>query len=106
MFCKNLTYYRLKKRMSKKELAERVHVTPMTITNYENGSRKPSMEILKALATELGVKVSDFLAIRNENLVFSHGEFRKNSSLTKSQQEYVQESIEEYFGRFMTSVEL
>jgi Zn-dependent peptidase ImmA (M78 family)/transcriptional regulator with XRE-family HTH domain len=106
MFRKNLTYYRLKKQLSKKELAERVHVTPMTITNYENGSRKPSMEILKALAAELGVKVSDFLAVRNESLVFSHGEFRKNSSLTKSQQKFVQESVEEYFGRFMTSVEI
>ena len=106
MFCKNLTYYRLKKRMSKKELAERVHVTPMTITNYENGSRKPSMEILKALATELGVKVSDFLAIRNENLVFSHGEFRKNSSLTKSQQEYVQEPYLHifYFLQFLVMI--
>lgn len=106
MFCKNLTYYRLKKQMSKKELAERIHVTPMTITNYENGSRKPSMELLKALATELDVKVSDFLAVRNQNLVFSHGEFRKNSTLIKRQQEYVQESVEEYFSRFMTAVEI
>ena len=106
MFSKNLTYYRLKMQMTKKDLAERIHVSPMTITNYENGSRKPDMEILKALANELGVKVSDFLAVRNEGLVFSHGEFRKNSSLTKSQQEYVQESVEEYFGRFMTAVEI
>ncbi len=106
MFSKNLTYYRLKNQMSKKELAEKINVTPMAITNYENGSRKPNMELLKALAAALGVRVSDFLTPRNQNLSFAHAEFRKNSSLSKNQQEYVQESIEEYFGRFMTVVEL
>ena len=64
MFSKNLKYYRLKKRMSKKELASRSNVTAMAITNYEKGDRKPSMEILKALAAALDVRVSDFLAIQ------------------------------------------
>ena len=50
MFSKNLKYYRLRKQMSKKELAEKVNVTPMAITNYENGDRKPNMETMKALA--------------------------------------------------------
>ena len=106
MFSKNLTYYRLQKGMTKKELAEKIHVTPMAISNYENGSRKPNMEILKALAAVLGVRVSDFLTVRNQKIEFHHAEFRKNSSLTKGQQDYVQESVEEYFGRFMTVVEL
>ncbi len=106
MFSKNLRYYRLKNGLSKKALAERVHVSAMAITNYEDGSRKPNMSILSALAAELGVRVSDFLATRNENLVFQHAEFRKTASLTKTQQEYVRESVEEYFGRFMTVVEI
>ena len=106
MFSKNLKYYRLRKQMTKKDLAEKANITPMAITNYENGERKPSMEILKALAAALDVRVSDFLAVRNENLVFSHGEFRKNSSLSASQQEYIRECVEEYFSRFMTSVEI
>lgn len=37
MFSKNLKYYRLKKNMSKKELASLVQVTPMAISYYENG---------------------------------------------------------------------
>ena len=106
MFSKNLTYFRLKNRMSKKDLAEKINVTPMAITNYENGSRKPNMDILKALAAALGIKVSDFLTLRNQNLEFTHAEFRKNSSLTKNQQDFIQESVEEYFGRFMTVVDL
>lgn len=106
MFNKNLKYYRLKNALSKKELAQRVNVTPMAITNYENGVRKPSMDVLKLLARELGVRVSDFLAVRNDNLVFCHGEFRKNTTLTASKQEYVRESVEEYLSRFMTVVEI
>lgn len=106
MFSKNLKYYRLKNNLSKKELASRISVTPMAITNYESGSRQPDMDILKRLAGVLGVRVSDFLATRNENLVFAHGEFRKNSTLQISQQEYVRESVEEYLGRFFSVVDL
>jgi len=106
MFSKNLKYYRLKNQLSKKALADKVHISAMAITNYEDGSRRPNMEILSALAAALHVRVSDFLDIRNENLIFQHAEFRKNASLSKMQQEYVKESVEEYLGRFMTVVEI
>ena len=107
MFSKNLKYYRLKKQLSKKALADKIHVSAMAITNYEDGSRYPNnMEILSALAAALDVRVSDFLTVRNEHLVFQHAEFRKNASLSKMQQEYVKESVEEYLGRFMTAVEI
>ena len=106
MFSKNLKYYRLKRQLSKRALAEKIHVSAMAITHYENGSRKPNMEVLSALADALGVRVSDFLAVRNENLVFEHEEFRKASSLSQMQQEYIRESTEEYLDRFMTAVEV
>lgn len=106
MFSKNLKYYRLRSAMSKKELAEQVHVSPMAISNYEKGKRKPDMNLLKQMAEVLGVRVSDFLTVRNDKLVFCHGEFRKNSTLSVAQQEYVRESVEEYFNRYMTIVEI
>lgn len=106
MFSKNLKYYRLKKNMSKKELASLVQVTPMAISHYESGERKPSMDVIKALAKVLDVRVSDFLSNRNENLVFVHGEFRKGSKLPLKQQEYIQESVEEYLNRFYTIVDI
>mgnify|MGYP002523998457 FL=1 len=106
MFGKNLKYYRLKKSMTKKMLADKINLTPMAITNYEDGNRMPNMDIIKKLAKVLDVNVSDFLAIRNERLVFNHGEFRKNSTLTNTQQEFVRESVEEYFSRFYSVVEL
>ena len=106
MFSKNLRYYRLKRSMTKRELAEKSDLTSMAITNYENGTRKPNMDILKKLAAALNVRVSDFLAVRNSQLTFSHGEFRKISTLPVAKQDYVRESVEEYFSRFYTAVEL
>lgn len=92
--------------MSKKELASLVEVTPMAISHYESGDRRPGMDVIKALASALDVRVSDFLRNRNENLVFTHGEFRKGSRLSVGQQEYVHESVEEYMNRFYTIVDI
>lgn len=92
--------------MSKSDFAKQVNLSSMAITNYESGSRNPDMEILKRMAAVLGVRVSDFLAVRNEGLTFNHGEFRKKSTLTVTQQDYVRECVEEYFNRFMTIVEI
>ncbi len=106
MFHKNLKYYRLKKNMSKKELAESIGVSAMAITHYENGDRKPDMTIIKSMAKVLGVKVADFLNSRNQNLVFAHGEFRKGSKLAGSQQEYICENVEEYMSRFYSVIDI
>lgn len=107
MFCKNLRYYRLRSSMTKKRLAEQCGLSSMAITQYENGKRYPeNMKIIHSLADALGVRVSDFLRSRGANMIFSHGEFRKNSILSHRMQEYIRESVEEYFGRFFTVVEI
>ncbi len=106
MLSKNIKYYRLKNNLSKKELAALIQVTPMSISYYESGERKPSMEVIQALAKALNVKVSDFLAKRDENLVFVHGEFRKGSKLSRKQQDYICASVEEYMSRFFSAVEI
>ena len=105
MFGKNLKYYRLRSRLSKKELANRVGVSAMAITHYENEERKPEIDILRRLASELGVKLADFLAVRNGNHQYAHCEFRKNSVLSKTDQEFICESVEEYFDRFFNVVD-
>ncbi len=106
MLSKNLKFYRLRKQMSKKELAGKANISPMAVTNYENGDRRPGVDILQAFAAALEVRVSDFLAVRDENLCFKHGEFRKHSDLSGTQQEYIRECVEEYFNRFMAVVEI
>ncbi len=105
MFEKNLKYYRLKKNMSMKELADAVGVTSMAISNYESGKRQPEIETITKMAEVLGIKVVDFLTSRNKRLVFNHCQYRKVTGLTKTQQEYIKESVEEYFSRFFDAVE-
>lgn len=106
MFERNLKYYRLKNDLTKKELASRVGVSAMSITHYENGDRYPDMDIIKRLASALGVSAIDFIASRNQSLQFEHERFRKNSKMSKMRQEYIRESVEEYFGRFFDAVEM
>lgn len=106
MFGKNLKYYRLKNNMSMKELADLVRISPMAISYYEKEERKPDMQTIKALAKALQVRVTDFLANRDESLVFCHEQFRKNSKLSAKQQEFVREEVEEYFGRFYQTVNI
>ncbi len=106
MFGKNLKYYRLKNNMSMKELADLVQISPMAISHYEKEERKPDMQIIKALAKALHIRVTDFLANRDSNLVFCHEEFRKNSKMSSKQQEFVREEVEEYFGRFYQTVNI
>ena len=104
MLGKNLKYYRLKNNMTKRALADAIGVTPMAITNYENGDRNPNMDTLKLLANALNIKVTDFLANTGGELQFSHGKFRKGSKLGVMNQEYIRETVEEYFGRFFQVV--
>lgn len=80
----------------KKELAEKTDVSAMAVTHYENGDRRPDISIIKLMAKVLNVKVADFSNTRNQNLVFAHGEFRKESRLCGHQQEHICENVEEY----------
>lgn len=105
MFEKNLKYYRLKNNMSIKKLSDVSGISSMAISNYEHGKRRPDIETINRLADALGIQVMDFLASRNTHISFDHREFRKHSTLTKSQQEFICESVEEYFGRFFDAVE-
>lgn len=106
MLGKNLKYYRLKNNMSMKELADLVEISPMAISYYEKEERRPDMKIIKALAEALHVRVTDFLANRDNTLEFCHGEFRKNSKMTAKQQDFIKEEVEEYFGRFYQAVNI
>ena len=105
MIGKNLKYYRLKRNMTKKDLADAVSLSPMAITNYENDSRKPSFDMVVKLAEALNVDLKAFIAVQNKKLSFQHEEFRKTNSLNQTKQEFIRESVEEYFSRFFNAVD-
>ena len=106
MLGKIMEYYRLRKGLSKKELAKHVGVTPMAISNYESNSRRPTMDLLKKIADCLGVKISDFVVRDSSEIVFEHGEFRKLSRMSASKQRAVKLEVEDYFSRFFDVVNI
>ncbi len=107
MFGKNLQHYRLKRGITKSELAKQCGLTSMAISNYESGKRKPdNMEIIKRLAAALDVKVMDFLEPWRDGLSVEFAEFRKQHGCTVKSQEYVRSSVEEYLNRFYTIIDV
>ena len=106
MLGKNIKYSRLKNGLTKKALAEMIGISSMAITHYENGERTPDMQILRKLTDALQVKLVDLLRNRTENHKYVHGEFRRNSTLTVSGQEFIRENVEEYFDRFISVIDI
>ena len=100
MLGKSLRYHRLKSNLFKRQLAAMTHSTVRWITCYEQDTRIPSMETIEALAAALHVQISDFLAVWDETLVFTHGPFRRGDRLTRRQQDYIRDTIEEHMSRF------
>ena len=47
--------------LSQAELSERSHVHRISISRYENGKKKPSVDSLKRLAAALGVSTDELL---------------------------------------------
>lgn len=52
-----IKYFRKKSKLTQKALAEILEVTTVTIQNYENNRRKPSVNMLEKIATALNIPV-------------------------------------------------
>lgn len=65
MLSDNLKKIRKLNHLTQKELAEKVDVAEITIRKYENGERKPSIEMVEKLATTLKVTPLDLLGYSN-----------------------------------------
>jgi len=102
MIGKNITYYRLRQGLTKKDLAQAVGVTPMAITYYEQGQRTPDLAISRKIAAALNTNLAGLMASRNSQRQYTHCEFRKLSRLSQKQQEYIRASVEDYFDRFLS----
>lgn len=58
---KNIKKIRKEKNFTQEDLAERLHCTRQTISNYENGKSEPDIELLIEIAGVLGVEVNDLI---------------------------------------------
>lgn len=57
----NIKKIRIEKGISRKSLSEDLNVSESTISRYENGKRKPSIETLNKIADVLGVTINDLV---------------------------------------------
>ena len=92
MFGKNLKFYRLRSGLTQQELAERVGVGAMAISNYENGKRQPKYQTVIDLADKLGVAIGSLLSDLPDNEELVPGNFR-DSGMTETEISYVEEYI-------------
>lgn len=58
---KHIKKIRKEKKLTQDDLAERLHCTRQTISNYENGKSEPGIEILIELAGVLEVEIDDLI---------------------------------------------
>lgn len=58
---KNIRKIRKEKNLTQDDLAQRLHCTRQTISNYENGKSEPSIELLLEIAGVFGVEVNDLI---------------------------------------------
>ena len=57
----NIRRGRVRRRLTQDDLAQTVHTTRQTISNYETGRSRPDVETLQRLADTLGVELTELL---------------------------------------------
>jgi transcriptional regulator with XRE-family HTH domain len=104
MFGKRLRELRKKANLTMKELGKKFSLAESTISGYENGNRKPDMEIIQDLADFFEVSV-DYLLGRTddpspskEGLAFFGG--IKVDELTDEEKEYLEKNMEKSLAEF------
>ncbi len=58
---KNIRAERMRNNLTQDELAERLHTTRQTVSNYETGRSRPDIDMLMQIAESLGVEVTTLL---------------------------------------------
>ena len=66
-FSKNLKYYRIKENLRQEDLAEKVDLTDIYISDLERAKFSPSLETIEKIAIALNIE-ADLLIKENDNL--------------------------------------
>lgn len=63
-FAERLKYLREKAKMTQKEIAEKIGLTPQSYNNYEKRNYNPTPDLLVKMATALGVTVNELVGFQ------------------------------------------
>ena len=69
--CDRIKYYRAKRGIEQKALADQLGVTGNSISNWENGRSRPDVNLLPAIAKALGISLYDLYGIDDPRLQYS-----------------------------------
>ena len=70
-FNENLMFARERKKISQKEMAERIGVAKSTYSLYESGNREPNVQTIKKIADILNVSADELLGISDEPITIA-----------------------------------
>ena len=87
---------RKEKKITQKELAEKLGVTDRAISKWENGRGMPDLSLMKALCDELGISVNELLSgekIESENYQEKFEENIINTMLITSKNKTVNKEL-------------
>lgn len=104
MIGKNIKYYRLMKGMSQENLAQKLGLNKMAVSNYENDKRNPDMATIQSIAKALDITLAALLSQQDQQLYIQHGAFRKHSTISKGVQELILGKLDRYLGRLFNIV--
>ena len=101
MLGSNIKYYRLKNNLTLRELANRINVTAMALSNYENNKRRPNNFIITKIVKELNIDLNDLLTTydtTSTNIIYEDYSY---NFLNKLEKEYIDVQINDYVSRYM-----
>ncbi len=94
MIGKNLKYYRLMAGLSQEQLANKIGISKMTISNYEKNKREADSETIIKLADALKIKAINLLKNDTNNVLITHGEFKRKSVMNTTSEEILFETLD------------
>ena len=106
MIGKNIKYYRLVKGISQEELAKKIGLNKMAVSNYEKDKRNPDMATIQGIAKALDVSLAALLSQQDQQLCIEHGAFRKHSTIKKETQELILGKLDRYLGRLFNVISI
>lgn len=86
MLGRRIKLYRLQQGLKKNELAERLGISTVILSELESDERMPDGQMIINIASALGIDVSSLMFNVPHTRNYQHGEFRKQSSLDKTTQ--------------------
>jgi Zn-dependent peptidase ImmA (M78 family)/transcriptional regulator with XRE-family HTH domain len=106
MLGENLKYYRLLKGLNVRELANKIGVSAMEISNYENNKRRPTLENLRKLSGVLGFDIAGISSFSANEPKIDFNEFRKQSKLNKGNIFLLENQITNLLTRYWETINL